>query len=54
MFNFDFLEKGLVILSPPHFVYDFLKKDKVNFKNYDIVTSETNNYNTHIVQYLEN
>ena len=24
-FNFDFLEKSLVIVSPPHFVYDFSK-----------------------------
>ena len=23
MLNFDFLEKGLKIASPPHFVYDF-------------------------------
>ena len=23
MLNFDFLEKGLEIVSPPHFVYDF-------------------------------
>ena len=23
MLNFDFLEKGLGIVSPPHFVYDF-------------------------------
>ena len=26
MLNFDFLEKGLRIVSPSHFVYDFLKK----------------------------
>ena len=24
MINFDFLEKGLEIVSPPHFVYDRL------------------------------
>ena len=24
--NFDFLEKGLGIVSPPNFVYDFLRK----------------------------
>ena len=24
--NFDFLVKGLRIVSPPHFVYDFFKK----------------------------
>ena len=23
MFKFDFLEKGLEIVSPPHYVYDF-------------------------------
>ena len=26
MLNFSFLEKGLGIVSPPHFVYDFLTK----------------------------
>ena len=26
MLNFDFLEKGLGIVSPPHFMYDFLRK----------------------------
>ena len=26
--------------------------DKSNFKIYDVTTWETNNYNTHIVQYL--
>ena len=26
MLNFDFLEKGLGIVYPPHFVYDFLRK----------------------------
>ena len=26
MFNFYFLEKGLGIVSPPHFVYDFKRK----------------------------
>ena len=26
MFNFDFLDKGLGIVSPAHFVYDFLIK----------------------------
>ena len=26
MLNFDFLEKGLGILSPPYFVYDILGK----------------------------
>ena len=26
MLNFDFLEKSLGIVSPPHFVYDFSRK----------------------------
>ena len=26
MLNFDFLENGLGIISPPHFMYDFLRK----------------------------
>ena len=26
MLNFDFLDKGLVIVSPAHFVYDFSTK----------------------------
>ena len=26
MLNFDFLEKGPGIVSPPHFVYNFSKK----------------------------
>ena len=29
------------------------KKDKVNFKFYDVTAWLTNNCNTHIVQYLE-
>ena len=26
MLNFDFLEKGLGVVSPPHFMYDFSRK----------------------------
>ena len=26
MLNFNFSEKGLALVSPPHFVYDFFKK----------------------------
>ena len=26
MLNFDFLEKGLGMVSPPHFVYNFSRK----------------------------
>ena len=34
MLNFDFLEKGLGIVSPPHFVYDFSRK--MFFMSYSI------------------
>ena len=30
MLNFSFLEKGLGIVSPPHFVYDFSRKMVLN------------------------
>ena len=30
------------------------KKVKFNFKNYDVINWETNNYNTHIAHYLKN
>ena len=30
----------------------YLIKDKANFKVYDVTTLLTNNYNTHIAQYL--
>ena len=36
------------------FFFKIIKKARVNFKNYDIINWETNNYNTHIVQYLKN
>ena len=26
MFNFDFIEKGVAIVFPPHFVYDFSRE----------------------------
>ena len=29
------------------------EKDKINFKNYDVTTWETNNCNSHIAQYIE-
>ena len=29
------------------------KKVKVNFKIFDVINVETNNYNTHITQYLK-
>ena len=31
MLNFNFLRKGRGIVSPPHFVYDFSKKDVSHF-----------------------
>ena len=39
MLNFDFLEKGQGIVSPPHFVYDFSRKmflvlDSINWPNF--------------------
>ena len=39
MFNFDFLEKRLGIVSPPHLVYDFSRKmffmlDSMNWPNF--------------------
>ena len=37
MLNFDFIEKGLRILSPPHFVYDFSRKC---FSSYIILTDQ--------------
>ena len=30
----------------------FIGKDSVNFKIYDVRTCKTNNFNTHIAQYL--
>ena len=38
MLHFDFLEKGLGIVSPSHFVYDFAKK---YFPSYDLLTDQT-------------
>ena len=43
-----------------HFCHDFFvyvrkrfdKKVKFNFKSYDVINWETNNYDTHIAQYL--
>ena len=39
MFNFDFLEKDLGLVSPPNFVYDFsrkifLKLNSINYPNF--------------------
>ena len=35
------------------FLKALLKKDKVNFKIYDVTTWLTNNFNTHIDQYFK-
>ena len=37
MLNFDILKKGLGIVSPPHFVYDFFKK---NVSSYILLTNK--------------
>ena len=39
MLNFDFSKKGIELVSPPHFVYDFLRKffimlDSINWPNF--------------------
>ena len=44
MFNFDIVEKGLGIVSPPHFVYDFSRKIllmlySINLPNFITFTS---------------
>ena len=36
MLNVDFLEKGMVIASTPHFEYDFLKKNVSHVKFYEL------------------
>ena len=38
MLNFDFLEKGLGITSPSHFVYDFSKN--IYFSCYALLTDQ--------------
>ena len=38
MLNFDFLEKGLGTVSPPHFVYHFSRK--IFFMLYSIQTDQ--------------
>ena len=59
---FDFILNALFVLNIFKFCHDFLvmqkkpldKKDKINFKIYDITTWLTNSCNTHIAQYLTN
>ena len=58
---FYFTSKALFVLKIFRFLSSLLghvpkrldKKDKVNFKFYDVTEWLTNNYNTHIAQYLE-
>ena len=56
---FYLISKALFVLKIfSHFLLGHVaklldKKDKVNFKFDDITAWLTNNYNTHIVQYLE-
>ena len=40
MVNFDFLEKGLEVVSPPHFVYYFSKKKKCLMLYYALLTDQ--------------
>ena len=37
MLNFDFLEKGLELVSPPYFMYDFQEKC---FSSYILLTDQ--------------
>ena len=37
MLNFDFLEKSLGVVSPPHFLYDFKEK---SFSCYILLTDQ--------------
>ena len=61
-YAFYYILKGLFVLK----IFKFLswlfghgekrlyQKDKVNFKIYDVTAWLTNNYNTHIAQYITN
>ena len=57
---FYFILKAFFVLKVGKFFYDILAvqekgldwKDRVNFKIHDVTTWLTNNYNTHISQYL--
>ena len=58
--TFYFTVKTRFVLKMYVFVLTFCyvekrldEKLKVIFKNYDIINWETNNYNTHITQYLK-
>ena len=58
---FYFALKALFVLKVFKFLSDFFshieklldKKIKVNFKIYDVINWEINNWNTHIAQYLK-
>ena len=49
MLNFDILKKGLGIVSPPHFVYDFFKK---NVSSYILLTNQISLPSWDIGQYV--
>ena len=59
---FNFTLKGLFVLKIFKFLSSFFdhvekrpdQKDKGNFKMYDVTTWLTNNFNTHIDEYLKN
>ena len=58
--TFYFTVKTRFVLKMYVFVLTFCyvekrldEKPKVIFKNYDVINWETNNYNTHITQYLK-
>ena len=56
---FCFILKALLVLKICKFlssIFGHVKKqlDNVNFKIYDVTSWLTNNYNTHIAQYLTN
>ena len=48
-----FIESPIKIMKNAfYFILKALKKDKVNLKVHDVTSWLTNNYNTHIAQYL--
>ena len=59
--TFYFMLKALFVLEIFTFLFCFFyyaerrldKKAKINFKDYDVKDWATNNYNTHMVQYLK-
>ena len=51
MLHFNFSEKGLGLVSPPHFVYDFSKK---NFSCYILLTDQTSLWLLLLLEILAN